>query len=445
MIASMMRATGVLLILAGGGLYGATPADDALLCGQEPSHLTPDQTIRHCTAAIQSGGLPSTDLAAALVSRCYANEKKGDYARALPDCERAIQLAPLSAPAVNRRGWVRFHSGDLDGAMLDFEQAIFLDPNFAAAYRGRAAVDIRRAAAASNSAASDEQYDQAIRNLDEALRLKPDGGTYYLRGWCYYAKHSYDLAKADFDEAISRRVGAQAYYYRGRCHEHKKEYTEAIADFDEAIRLEPKFAEAYRSRGWVHNELREYHRAIQDYTEALRLHPDSDRYRGRAWAYYYSGSYVLSLLDTARAWWRVWVPIVLVVGLIYIVGRLGKAKPAESPAQVSSEPPADDDNEAFQEPPDIPLEAPLPAAPISPDTPDEADLDVLIRTGVRNPALIDLAEGLLQEAGIPFFVMGQNVVARQESGNFAGWWDIRVPHEREAEAREIIRGVEEMK
>jgi hypothetical protein len=134
-----------------------------------------------------------------------------------------------------------------------------------------------------------------------------------------------------------------------------------------------------------------------------------------------------------------------VVGLIYLVGRLGKAKPAESPAQVSSEPPADDDNEAIEEPAEVPLEAPLPAAPISRDSPDEADLDVLIRTGVRNPALIDLAEGLLREAGIPFFVMGQNVAARQESGNFAGWWNIRVPHEREAEAREIIRAVEEMK
>ncbi len=436
MIASMVRATGVLLIVAG-GLYGATAAEEALLCANAPS---PDAAIQHCTAAIQSGGLANSDLAAALVSRGHANERKGDNVRALADCERAVQLAPKSAPAVHRRGSVRLHRGDLDGAMLDFEEAVFLDPNFALGYRGRAAVCVRRAASASDAAARDEQYDQAIRNLDEALRLTPDGDAYTQRGLCRLRKQSYDLAKEDLDEAIRRGSGARAYYYRGWYHIYKEDFAEAIADLDQAIRLDPKHAEAYRSRGWVHNGQSEYHRAIRDFTEALRLHPDYESYSGRAWAYYYSGSYVLSLLDTARAWWRVWVPTVLVAGLIGIVGWLGKAKQPEPPAQVSSEPPADDDQEPFHEPP----EAPLPVTLTSRDSPDEADLDVLIRTGVRRPALIGLAEGLLQEAGVPFLVMGQSEVASQAGGNF-GWWNIRVPHEREAEAREIIRAVEEMK
>ncbi|HXN45503.1 MAG TPA: tetratricopeptide repeat protein [Bryobacteraceae bacterium] len=437
MIASMVRATGVLLIVAG-GLYGATAANEAQLCANAAS---PDATIQQCTAAIASGGLSVAEQAAAFGLRCRAYSNKHDYARALADCERAVQLAPDSALQVCRRGWARFYSGNTDGAMLDFEQAIYLDPNFAHAYRERASVYMRRAGGASKSAVSDEQYDQAIRNLDEALRLKPEGDTYYSRGWCYFQKHSYDSAKADFDEAIRLGSGAGAYYYRGWCHIYKENYTEAIADLDEAIRLEPKVAEMYRSRAWVHGRQREYHQAIRDYTEALRLDPDSDSYSGRAWAYYFSGSYVLSLRDTARAWWRVWVPIVLVVGLIGIVGWLRKPKQTESPALVTSEPLADD-NEPLSEPPETPAEEPVPdPEPLQTDT----DLDVLIRTGVRNPALIGLAEGLLQEAGVPFFVMGQNIQTRQESGNFVGWWDIRVPHEREAEAREIIRAVEEMK
>ena len=75
----------------------------------------------------------------------------------------------------------------------------------------------------------------------------------------------------------------------------------------------------------------------------------------------------------------------------------------------------------------------------------ESDLDVVIRTGITNPIGIGLAESLLQEAGIPFFAMDRNVAARQESGNFLGWWNVRVPREREAEAREILRNVEEAK
>ena len=74
---------------------------------------------------------------------------------------------------------------------------------------------------------------------------------------------------------------------------------------------------------------------------------------------------------------------------------------------------------------------------------DESDLNVLIQTGIRDPVAIGLAENLLSEAGIPFFAMDRNVAARQESGNFLGWWNVRVPRELEAEAREILQSVEE--
>jgi hypothetical protein len=90
---------------------------------------------------------------------------------------------------------------------------------------------------------------------------------------------------------------------------------------------------------------------------------------------------------------------------------------------------------------DVPSEGPLP----DPEPLADANLDALIRTGMRDRIAIGLVEGMFREAGIPFFVMDQNVWARQESGNFMGWWNIRVPHEREAEAREIIRAVEAMK
>ena len=73
----------------------------------------------------------------------------------------------------------------------------------------------------------------------------------------------------------------------------------------------------------------------------------------------------------------------------------------------------------------------------------QGNLDVLIRTGITNPIAIALAQSLLEEAEIPFFAMDRNVVARQESGNFLGWWNVRVPSDREAEARDLLRSVEE--
>ncbi len=76
---------------------------------------------------------------------------------------------------------------------------------------------------------------------------------------------------------------------------------------------------------------------------------------------------------------------------------------------------------------------------------DGSDLDILIRTGITDPIAIGLAESLLEEAEIPFFAMDRNTAARQESGNFLGWWNLRVQKDREAEAREILRSVEEAK
>ena len=76
---------------------------------------------------------------------------------------------------------------------------------------------------------------------------------------------------------------------------------------------------------------------------------------------------------------------------------------------------------------------------------NEDDLDVLIQTGLSNPVGIGLAKNLLEEAQIPFFTMDQNLAARQESGNLIGWWSVRVPRDREFEAREILLNVEAMK
>jgi len=94
----------------------------------------------------------------------------------------------------------------------------------------------------------------------------------------------------------------------------------------------------------------------------------------------------------------------------------------------------------------VPLTAQLPPPETSAEGHEgEGDLDVLIRTGCWNPIAVGLARSLLQEAGVPFFVMDQTSAASQEGGNFLSWLDIRVPHDREAEAREILRSVEEMK
>lgn len=75
--------------------------------------------------------------------------------------------------------------------------------------------------------------------------------------------------------------------------------------------------------------------------------------------------------------------------------------------------------------------------------PQESDLDVLIRTGLKDPIGIALAQNLLDEAQIPYFVMDQTQAAHRDIGAFGGWWTIRVPHDCEERAREILLEVEQ--
>ncbi len=88
------------------------------------------------------------------------------------------------------------------------------------------------------------EYDRAIADLNEAIRIDPTGEHYYLsRGAAWFSKGDLDRAIADYNEAI--RVDPKsslAYYERGRAWRDKKDYDRPIADYSEAIRIDTKNA-----------------------------------------------------------------------------------------------------------------------------------------------------------------------------------------------------------
>jgi tetratricopeptide (TPR) repeat protein len=92
------------------------------------------------------------------------------------------------------------------------------------------------------------------------------------RGAAYAAKHDYDRAIADFDEAIRLDPkSSSAIGYRGFAYDAKQDYDRAIADYNEAIRLDPKSSSNVENRGAAYAAKQDYNRAIADYTEAIRL------------------------------------------------------------------------------------------------------------------------------------------------------------------------------
>ncbi len=96
-----------------------------------------------------------------------------------------------------------------------------------------------------------KDYDKAIADLDEAIRLDPgDALAFGNRGIAWWAKKDYDQAIADYTEAIRLDPGrALAFNNCGIAWRDKKDYDKAIADYNEAIRLDPGDALAYYNRG----------------------------------------------------------------------------------------------------------------------------------------------------------------------------------------------------
>jgi tetratricopeptide (TPR) repeat protein len=87
-------------------------------------------------------------------------------------------------------------------------------------------------------------------------------------------KKEYDKAIRDYDEAIRLDPKyALAFNSRGNAWSNKKEYDKAIRDYDEAIRLDPKYALAYFNRGYAWYEKKEYDKAIRDFDQTLLLDP----------------------------------------------------------------------------------------------------------------------------------------------------------------------------
>jgi hypothetical protein len=84
----------------------------------------------------------------------------------------------------------------------------------------------------------------------------------------------------------------------------------------------------------------------------------------------------------------------------------------------------------------------LPPAPAAAPSDPALDLVVVVETNDR--IQLALTRGLLEDADIPFFVLGQIATLVQDVDPFLHKWvRVQVPRDREAEARELLESMAE--
>jgi len=238
------------------------------------SFMGPLIAIDYCTRAIKSGQLSNRYLGMAHYNRGLAYAMRGNFDRAIADLTEATRIEAIAPEAATWRS-------------LTF---------------------LLRA----NLYATSQQYDAALADYGEALRLDPTRAEIYVRrGQVWLAKREPDRAIADFTEALRRDIGDRSYYSgvgmtlrdqrrqrdstehdaaaylgRGQGHLLKGDSAGAMADFDAAIRTQPGNPLLFAQRARTREERADLDGAIADYSEALRLRPkDAGLYarRGAAW------------------------------------------------------------------------------------------------------------------------------------------------------------------
>jgi tetratricopeptide (TPR) repeat protein len=127
-------------------------------CANNPKRFLPDLSIGSCTAAIQSGRWSGKHLAWAFFNRGNAYAEKNDN----------------------------------DRAIVEYSEAIRLDPKFTVAFTNRG-----------NAYMAKKEYDRAIADYDRSIRIKPTANAYANRAVAYGRSGDQEKAIADLRKALS--------------------------------------------------------------------------------------------------------------------------------------------------------------------------------------------------------------------------------------------------
>jgi tetratricopeptide (TPR) repeat protein len=145
------------------GLPPPTQAKPQAVVAPEAKVAAPPPDIKLQTASVEpppvkqeASSIPSEALVAVAVT-----PQADAYTTPPAAVGPPLELVPIDAHAYRERGILAYRSGDLDGAIADFDRAIQLDPKFSAAYIDRGIVLYRL-----------QMFERAFADIAHAKRIE---------------------------------------------------------------------------------------------------------------------------------------------------------------------------------------------------------------------------------------------------------------------------------
>ena len=239
-----------------------------------------------------SAALPAraADPPAAAVQQARSAFGAKQFRQAIDLLDPYLAANPRDARAFVLRGDAKASLDDDKGALLDYNKAIAIAPEYQYAYETRCETRLQLDDAAG-----------ALADCDVAIRLDPtDGKAYQDRADVYFDREAYAQALADYDKAVALG-GSSAYLFAARCDADRlnRKLERAADDCANSLALVPKNRRGLWANGRLALVTARYQDAIANWNSYIGTdHAGSDvAYYWRGTAYNRIGSWKLALED----------------------------------------------------------------------------------------------------------------------------------------------------
>lgn len=261
--------------------------DDARARRAVPAHVP--MVVENPVTAQGPEARPSRDKAVEYLTRASQLSQTAtteeQYTQVLQLCRSALAIDnsenvqrysnELAGWALNRRGETKADRGESREAMLDFEDALRLDPQRWRAIHNRGVI-----------AAQEGRFAEAFDDFNRTLELNPKfAKAYSNRAALFVQAGDFQSALDDYQQAITYDPEL-AIAHKGRakvCHL-MGDFEGALRHFDAAMMLAPEDATIVNYRGDLQCDIGRYSDAARSYRQAIELDPNlADAYRNLAW------------------------------------------------------------------------------------------------------------------------------------------------------------------
>ncbi len=232
--------------------------------------------------------------------RGVARQNMGKNKEAVDDYDKALETLPGNKQILFNKALALEAMGKLEASDSTFKELMKYNPNYDRAYRGRAKLrmsqgDTMQAIAdldtalminkyshevfamrAGLLATATKDYEKALSDMNEAIRLQPQESQYYvIRAQVNYNLDNLNGALDDYSYAIDfDHHNTIAYYNRGILRAEINDVNRAIEDFTAVLKLSPADYRTLYNRAILYKNIHDYKNALSDISKVIEVMPD---------------------------------------------------------------------------------------------------------------------------------------------------------------------------